>query len=242
MPGAWRPGPGPWALDSGSAIRGLALLAAARISELRSQIAMPGRNPISRSDALVEVQKRFIARSYPRVHILLILALSGLAAFLFSAGTLRLGLDHMGVRYFAAMLAGYATFLLLIRAWIECQRYGVDPVDALDAADAASSTADAAGSVSPGAAVAAPEAERAGTQQPSRALPPRSDSTQAWTMRGRSLSQPFARSPGCWPLSMWFTLHRCCSPRSRSMPHSSRGCIDDYRESTRAIGLIRRCG
>ena len=108
---------------------------------------MPGRNPISRSDALVEVQKRFIARSYPRVHILLILALSGLAAFLFSAGTLRLGLDHMGVRYFAAMLAGYATFLLLIRAWIEYQRYGVDPVDALDAADAASSTADAAGSV-----------------------------------------------------------------------------------------------
>jgi len=43
-------------------------------------------------------------------------------AFLFSAWTLELGLDQMGVRYFGATLVGYGTFLVLLRTWIAYTR------------------------------------------------------------------------------------------------------------------------
>lgn len=52
----------------------------------------------------------------------MILGLSGVAAFVFSAGTLKLGLEQIGARYFLATLAGYATCLILIREWIAYQR------------------------------------------------------------------------------------------------------------------------
>lgn len=68
------------------------------------------------------MRKRFIARGYPRVVVLLILGISGLIAFVFSAWVLSLGLDEMGLRYLLATLVGYATFLLLIRAWIAMHR------------------------------------------------------------------------------------------------------------------------
>jgi hypothetical protein len=70
------------------------------------------------------MRKRFIAKGYPRVVVLLILGLSGLVAFSFSAWTLSLGLDEMGLRYLGATVVGYLTFLLLIRAWIALHRSG----------------------------------------------------------------------------------------------------------------------
>ena len=68
------------------------------------------------------MQKRLITHSYPRLVVLLIVALSGLGAFLFSAVTLELGFTQMGLRYFGATLVGYLTFLLLLRAWIAYER------------------------------------------------------------------------------------------------------------------------
>lgn len=79
-----------------------------------------------RRKVLVEMRKRFIAQGYPRVVVMLILALSGLVAFGFSALTLSAGLDEMGLRYLAATVVGYLTFLLLIRAWIALHRVGRD--------------------------------------------------------------------------------------------------------------------
>src|SRR5687767_5122731 len=77
-----------------------------------------------RQTILAEVRNRFIARGYPRLVVSLILALSGLVAFGFSASALGIGLDHMGLRYLAATIAGYVTFLLLIRVWIALHRIG----------------------------------------------------------------------------------------------------------------------
>jgi hypothetical protein len=72
------------------------------------------------------MRKRFIARGYPRVVVLLILGLAGLVSFSFSAWALSLGLDEMGLRYLGATVVGYLTFLLLIRAWIALHRVGQD--------------------------------------------------------------------------------------------------------------------
>lgn len=82
----------------------------------------------TRADAIAGMQSA-IARGYPRGVVLFILALSGGVAFLFSAGTLRLGLEQMGVRYLLGTLVGYATFLLLIRAWIAYRRGRTDDGD-----------------------------------------------------------------------------------------------------------------
>jgi hypothetical protein len=77
-----------------------------------------------RRKALEEVRKRFIARGYPRLVVSLILGLSGLVAFGFSASALALGLDHMPMRYLLATIAGYGVFLALIRVWIALHRIG----------------------------------------------------------------------------------------------------------------------
>jgi len=92
------------------------------------------------------MRRHFIAKGYPRVVVMLILALSGLVAFSFSALTLGVGLDEMGRRYLAATVVGYLTFLLLIRAWIALHRVGRDDVlDLPSLADGASTAADVSG-------------------------------------------------------------------------------------------------
>jgi len=68
-------------------------------------------------------------------------AVAGGAAFLFSALALRLGLEHMGVRYGLASVAGYFAFVGMIRAWIAWQRGrlgdALDAIDVVDVVDAA---------------------------------------------------------------------------------------------------------
>jgi hypothetical protein len=78
----------------------------------------------SRVAVLAQMRKHPIARSYPRLVVLLIVGLSGASAFLFSAVTLQLGFTGMGLRYFGATLVGYLTFLFLLRAWIAYERGG----------------------------------------------------------------------------------------------------------------------
>jgi hypothetical protein len=71
-----------------------------------------------RDEIVREVQRRLEAQGFPRLAVLVILGVSGLAAFLSSVTMVALGLDVMAIRYFTATLAGYLTFLLLIRAWV----------------------------------------------------------------------------------------------------------------------------
>jgi hypothetical protein len=71
-------------------------------------------------------QKRLVDRMrsrlesgyWPRVHCLLIVSLSAAAAFLVSYALVRLHVRWMAVRYGVAALAGYLTFLFLLRAWV----------------------------------------------------------------------------------------------------------------------------
>ncbi len=67
------------------------------------------------------VEAHLLATSFPRVHMVLILALAALATFFSSASLVAMGLGSMGIRYGLAVFAGYSFFLLLVRLWIAYQ-------------------------------------------------------------------------------------------------------------------------
>ena len=81
--------------------------------------------------ATVALRRYFEERSYPRTILTLLLLVAGAAGFLVSAGLLRIGFDHMWVRYPIAVLAGYGVMLGLVRGWVELEK------DAFDADDPA---------------------------------------------------------------------------------------------------------
>jgi hypothetical protein len=64
------------------------------------------------------MRSRLQAGHWPRVHCMLIVTLATAAAFLTSFLLLAVNLQSMAVRYGAAALAGYATFLILLHAWV----------------------------------------------------------------------------------------------------------------------------
>jgi hypothetical protein len=78
---------------------------------------LPGRQEL-----VNQARDRLLRDSAPRLQLLVIVSLAGLAAFLCSAGTLGLGIPWMAVRYPLAVACGYATFFVLIRWWIAWQR------------------------------------------------------------------------------------------------------------------------
>ena len=59
-----------------------------------------------------------------------VLIITGLCGFLVSYGLLRLGVDHMWLRYPVAVLVAYGILLGLIRMWVELERSRFDPSDA----------------------------------------------------------------------------------------------------------------
>jgi hypothetical protein len=68
-----------------------------------------------------QVEQRLLATSFPRLHMILILALAALGTFLSSASLVRMGLSSMGVRYLLSVACGYLSFLSLVRVWIAYQ-------------------------------------------------------------------------------------------------------------------------
>ena len=95
----------------------------------------------TRSELVEELRRSLSTTGFPRAQMIGMVAVAGGAAFLFSALSLRLGLEHMGVRYGLASVAGYFAFVGMIRAWIAWQRGrlggALDAVDAVDVVDAA---------------------------------------------------------------------------------------------------------
>lgn len=74
-------------------------------------------------DAVAErLRKELLERSFPRLQMLLLVSLSGLAGFLVSVSLLHAGLSSMAIRYFVAAIGGYLFFLLLVRLWLAHQR------------------------------------------------------------------------------------------------------------------------
>jgi len=68
-----------------------------------------------------QVEQRLLATSFPRLHMLLILALAALGTFLSSALLVNLGMKSMGLRYLLAVVSGYSYFLLFVRLWVAYQ-------------------------------------------------------------------------------------------------------------------------
>ncbi len=87
-----------------------------------------------RRRAIERLRRRLDLESHPRLIMLLVIALAGLAGFLVSVGLLRVGLGAMAIRYALAALAAYLAFLFGLRVWLALQGRRTDPdVDLLDA-------------------------------------------------------------------------------------------------------------
>lgn len=83
---------------------------------------------------LAKITRRLSRDGFPRLHMPLILAASGFAAFLACFSLLRLGVDKMALRYPLAVVAGYLVFFLLLKLWLVYQKRSATQ-DLLDLVD-----------------------------------------------------------------------------------------------------------
>jgi hypothetical protein len=98
--------------------------------------------PLRRQDLVNLTRERLLRESAPRVQLAVIIGLAGLAAFICSAVTLRIGFLWMAVRYPLAVMCGYAIFFGLIRWWIVWQRRADDAQSRSSVADVAAEVLD----------------------------------------------------------------------------------------------------
>jgi hypothetical protein len=82
------------------------------------------KGQLDRRTLVDKVRRLDIEGSYPRLLVLMVLGASGTSSFLASVGLLRLGVEHMAIRYPLAVLTGYLAFLSCIRLWIAYRRHG----------------------------------------------------------------------------------------------------------------------
>jgi hypothetical protein len=83
----------------------------------------------SRKQLIQRVQRELEKRGYPRLQMMLLVALTGGAGFLASFALLVSGIDALGVRYSAAVAIAYLVFLVLLWIWL---RTDFDTYDGLD--------------------------------------------------------------------------------------------------------------
>lgn len=106
----------------------------------------PSRSPrsfrVSRSIALIRIQRELEYSAYPRIEMGIIVALTGAAGWVASALLLHLGMLRMVTRYPLALLLAYLVFLGLLWLWVRtsASNYhdtndGPDVSDAADVAD-----------------------------------------------------------------------------------------------------------
>lgn len=103
------------------------------------------RSPLStRAEMVKRIEARLRNSSFPRVQMLLLVALTGACGLLASFILLHLGLDTMAVRYPLALVVAYLFFLLLIWFWLRTNAR--DYLDFLDPAVFVTSGGPSAGS------------------------------------------------------------------------------------------------
>ena len=76
----------------------------------------------SRAQLVARIRERMAHTGAPRLLLCLIMILAACGAFAASVFALRMGVDSMMLRYPLAVIAGYLTFLVLIRGWIAWHR------------------------------------------------------------------------------------------------------------------------
>jgi hypothetical protein len=83
----------------------------------------------SRRQLIRRIQQALEARSYPRLQMMLLVALTGGAGFLASFLLLTYGVDSLGLRYSLSVGISYLVFLILLWIWL---RTDGDAYDGLD--------------------------------------------------------------------------------------------------------------
>jgi len=95
-----------------------------RLREAGDTVPMPLRSShrfslrLDRSRAVAHLRSRLELRSFPRIQMGLIVALTGAAGLLWSFLLLRAGMHSMVLRYPLALAGAYAVFLLLLWLWL----------------------------------------------------------------------------------------------------------------------------
>lgn len=74
--------------------------------------------PAARRAAIAQARTRLLRQGWPRLQMLLIVALTALAGFLAAWAMLEAGIDTMALRYPLAVSMAYAVFLLLLWVWL----------------------------------------------------------------------------------------------------------------------------
>lgn len=74
--------------------------------------------PLTRALAVERMRARLLRDGFPRLQMLMLVSLTGLAGFAASAAMLAAGLEAMALRYVLAMGAAYIAFLLLLWLWL----------------------------------------------------------------------------------------------------------------------------
>lgn len=83
----------------------------------------------SRSQLIQRIRHELETRGYPRLQMMLLVALTGGAGFLASFTLLTCGVDSLALRYSLAVAIAYLVFLLLLWVWL---RADFDTYDGLD--------------------------------------------------------------------------------------------------------------
>lgn len=83
----------------------------------------------SRSQLIQRIRHELETRGYPRLQMMLLVALTGGAGFLASFTLLSFGVDSLALRYSLAVAIAYLVFLLLLWVWL---RTDFDAYDGLD--------------------------------------------------------------------------------------------------------------
>lgn len=76
---------------------------------------------LTRAGAILHLQQRLQAQSYPRIQMGLIVAITGGAGLLASFLLLLAGVTSMAERYPLALVCAYGAFLLMLWAWLRTQ-------------------------------------------------------------------------------------------------------------------------
>ena len=95
-----------------------------------------------RQRAIRRIQRRLLARGWPRLQVSLVFLVAGLVAFGCSVLLLRFGVSQMWLRYAVSACVAYGAFLLLLRLLVHTLRRRIEldvgVEDTLDVLDAAS--------------------------------------------------------------------------------------------------------
>ncbi|HEY5994136.1 MAG TPA: hypothetical protein VIU46_05985 [Gallionellaceae bacterium] len=110
----------------------------------------PARKPTPRiwyrSDEVRRIRRDLLRRSSPRLHMMLLVTVTGAAGLLASILMLRAGMETMWLRYLAAFGLAYLVFLFLLWVWLRWS----DEDDGTDLPDLSGGSGDGGGGYSGG--------------------------------------------------------------------------------------------